>query len=393
MRILEINKYFYPKGGSEVYLFGVRQLLKEHGHEVMDFSMHDPANGPSAQSAYFIKPISFAQSGKLSWLPILGHLFYSTEAARQLDLLIKEQGRPDVAHLQNISYELTPSIIRVLKKHKIPIVWTLHDFKSVDPLYYKPGSPCSEKSKAKRFIIWLEFFLHTKITKLYFQADIYICPSKFLAELAEKSGFPKDRIRQLYNFMDLKQMQPRREFQNHFLFVGRLIKEKGINLLLEVFKKLPEQNLVVIGSGEMEGQLNSLANDHKNITYLGAQYPPVLYEEIAKAKALIMPSICLENNPLVILEAMALGVPVIGSNQGGIPELIEEGRTGLIFDPSIEGDLEAKINDLNNYNLAEMGRAARRKAEEIADRERHYEKLIKIFEEVMNQKDNSDLPR
>ena len=128
-----------------------------------------------------------------------------------------------------------------------------------------------------------------------------------------------------------------------------------------------------------------VSSDHKsqsNIEIVGPVYAPKVFDCIREAKALIIPSIWYENNPMVVLEAMALGKPVIGANFGGIPELIDDGKTGMIYNPHLSGDLKNKLEVFEKMDIKSMGQAGRKKVESIADPNMHYEKLMEIFNEA-----------
>lgn len=386
MKILVINKFFTAKGGSEKYMFGLRDLLRAHGHEVMDFSMSDIHNEPSKFAQYFMLPIDFETSkGFFDRIHKVAHLIYSRSAAQRLERLLQQEGIPEIAHLHNFNYQLTPSIIEVLKKYKVPIVWTIHDYKSVRPLHYKrKAGKCAEQSLIKRFIIWLEFFYNTRITKNYFKIDRYITPSQFLYDLTIDAGFPEERVRQLYNYIDLANIEPSYEASDYYVFVGRLIPEKGIWLLMDAFRKMPDKKLKIIGDGPLADEMKEYLSKYEmsNVEIFGAKYGEELNSIIKLSKALIFTSNCLENNPLVILEAMSLGKPVIASRIGGVPEMMQHGVTGYLFDPTHEDELIAAVDKMEQEDLAVMGRAARIKVERMADKEAHFNSLMKIYQEA-----------
>lgn len=420
MNILEVNKFFYKKGGSETYFFAVRDLLKEYGDVVMDFSMNHEKNEVSKFQPYFTHPVYMENKGILKNIHTFCHMIYSTHVSSKLTKLMHEHGQIDIAHLHNIYYQLSPSVINVLKDHEVPIVMTLHDYKIISPNYNlftngkidestKPDkyfqvvkNKSIKNSYLKSFVAFFEQWFHKKITKLYDAVDIFIAPSKFLADLIISYGIPKEKVRQLYNFIPLEKYQPKYEPGDYYVFVGRFTEEKGIRLLIEEFKKMPDKKLVVIGSGDQEYLLRKLvedgyftqstvahncgvSSDHKsqsNIEIVGPVYAPKVFDCIREAKALIIPSIWYENNPMVVLEAMALGKPVIGANFGGIPELIDDGKTGMIYNPHLSGDLKNKLEVFEKMDIKSMGQAGRKKVESIADPNMHYEKLMEIFNEA-----------
>jgi len=218
--------------------------------------------------------------------------------------------------------------------------------------------------------------------------DRYIAPSKFLAELIVKWGIDQKKVSQLYNFIPLSDYKVRQEVGDYFIYVGRLIEEKGVLPMLETFKEMPEVKLKVVGLGDQELAMKEYLKENQvnNVEMLGPIYPPAVFEIISKAKALIVPSVWYENNPIIILQAMALGVPVIGSDMGGIPELIDNDQTGLVFSAGFFAELKEavlKLNAMSNDQLLQMGIAARRKVEGIADSEKHYQELMRVFESVI----------
>jgi glycosyltransferase involved in cell wall biosynthesis len=410
MKILEANKFFFDRGGAEAYFFDVRELLKQHGHEVMDFSMNHPKNKPSLYQKYFVKHVDFEKSGGLMSDIATGlHLLWSIDAAHKLERLIEEQGKPDVAHLQNIYYHLTPSIVYILRKYDIPIVWTLHDYKNVSPNYnlYSHGQ-IDESTKPDKYYKALfrksikdsyvktalavcDMYLHKKITKLYDKADIFISPSIFLKKKMVEYGMKEGQFVHLYNFIHMDHYVPEYTPGEEYIFVGRWVEEKGVMQMIDAFISMPDKKLTIIGAGEMSERMKSLVAAHNatNITIVGPIYAPEMYEYVRKAKALIIPSIWYENNPIIILQAMALGKPVLGSDRGGVPELIEQGVTGFTFDPMSLRAWKDTLDKFEASDIEQMGRNARRYVETIASPKVHYEQLMEIFQKVIKSKTNT----
>src|SRR4030042_2879925 len=192
MKILMINKFFYRKGGSEAYMFDLMNLLKNNGHEIIEFSMKDEKNEPSEFADYFINHISFnKREGLWRDLKKALHLLYSFEAKKKLKSLIKKE-KPDIAHLHNFNFQLTPSILAVLKKHNIPVIWTMHDYHLICPNYklFTQGTVCErckvnkfyncfkykciKNNSAMSFLAMLEMYLHKLILKSYDKIDLFI---------------------------------------------------------------------------------------------------------------------------------------------------------------------------------------------------------------------------
>ena len=197
MRVLIINKFLYPKGGAETYFLKIGEFLKDHGHAVSYFGMTDARNTVGNEEGFYTGNIDFhTRSFKKFFYPF--RIIYSVEARRKLGRLI-ESFKPDIIHLNNINFQLTPSIIDEAKKRGVPVVWTLHDFQLVCPnhLLYNKGEVCEKCVKgakgncirgrcihgsAARSIVgvWEAHFYGIK--KTYKYVSRFICPGKFLEE-------------------------------------------------------------------------------------------------------------------------------------------------------------------------------------------------------------------
>ncbi|MCX7919975.1 MAG: glycosyltransferase, partial [bacterium] len=316
MKILLVNKFFYPKGGAEISFFSTAELLEKHGHTLVFFAMQHPQNLPSSSSAYFISPVDYTTvPGVLQNLKTTCRIFYSFEAKQKILQLINLE-RPDIAHLNNIYHQISPSIIDVLKKAQIPIVMTLRDYKLTCPVYtHLSGNRVCEECRGQRFyrvvvnrctknsvmksiINMLEMYLHHTILHIYNKIDCFIAPSKFLLEKTIQLGF-QGRLVHLPNFIDSSRYTP--EYQatgNRLVYFGRLSEEKGLTTLLDAIKGL-EIQLKIIGEGQQKEQLlNKVKQENiSNVTFLGYKTGNELQDEIRQAIAVVLPSEWYENNP------------------------------------------------------------------------------------------------
>ncbi|HDQ22541.1 MAG TPA: glycosyltransferase family 1 protein [Candidatus Uhrbacteria bacterium] len=404
MKILMINKFFYRRGGSEAYMLALIELLKKNSHQVIEFSMQDEKNEPSEYADFFIKNIDFSKrEGFIKDLKKAFCLLYSFAAKNKLEALIAQE-KPDVAHLHNFNFQLTPSILSVLKKHKIPVVWTMHDYHAICPNYrlFTQGQVCErckvyryyncykfrclKNDKAMSFLAMLEMYLHKIILKSYDKIDIFISPSRFLADKVKQWGIKPDKVKHLYNFIDLDNFQPISEHGDGLVYFGRLSEEKGLLTLLEAMKGLGKINLSLIGEGPQKEQILDYIEKNKlnNVYLLGYKKGLELYDLIKKSRLVIMPSIWHENNPISVLEAFALAKPVIASDLGGLPELVENSKTGYLFKAGQADDLKNKIKSV--YNDAEaclkLGKNARRKAEKISSGQAHLAEILQIYKNI-----------
>ena len=400
MKILQVNKFYHQKGGSDKVFFDTIELLKNKGHVVSVFSMKDEKNLLSNCTRHFVSNVDYNDNRFKNVLKSSVNFLYSFEAKNKLEQLLKEE-KPDVAHLHNIYHQLSPSIIHALKRRKIPIVMTLHDYKLVCASYsmFKNGKPCEackdgkyyncflqkcvKSSKLKSLLSTFEMYLHHKILHIYDLVDIFISPSIFLKEKLREMGF-KNKIIYLPNFIDLKEYQPQYACKgNAIIYFGRLSKEKGLLSLIEAVKGI-NIKLKIIGEGPLKKDLlrKIKTESINNVELLGYKNSGELKKEVQNSMFVVTPSECYENNPCSIIEAFALGKPVVGTNIGGIPELIMNGKTGFTFEIKNEDDLKQKLIFLikNPEKISEMGKNTRMLAEKKLGSESHYNKLIEIYD-------------
>jgi glycosyltransferase involved in cell wall biosynthesis len=405
MKILLINKFFYPKGGSETLFFNQAALLKKNGHEVCFFSMRHPENLPDPNDAYFLPYVDYEEPGPITArLKTAGRLLYSKEAQRRLTALI-EREKPDIAHLHNIHHQISPSILPILKKHGIPVVMTLHDYKMVCPVYtlFRNGeicedcggmkyvhcalNRCTKSSLTKSLLNSLEMYLHHSFLRIYQNVDVFISPSMFLADKALDLGF-KPRIRHLPNFMEVEAVSPVSSWEDRAIACfGRLSPEKGLPVLLKAVQGL-DLECRIYGDGPERPRLEALAQELglDNVRFEGHLSQPDLHARIQKTMFVVLPSIWYENHPYAVAEAFALGKPVVASRLGGLPEMVRDGLTGLTFNPGKPGELREKILHLrdNSEKISTMGKTAREFAEAHLSPNSHYDKLLTIYQELLS---------
>lgn len=400
MKVLLINKYFYPKGGAEVSFFETGRLLERRQHDVMYFSMRHPKNLPSSYSRYFTSQVDYDQGGVLAQARAAGRLLYSFEARRRLEALLRDE-RPDVAHLNNIYHQLSPSILHTLKQHRVPIVMTLRDYKLVCGSYLlvANGRPCEacrggryyhsvvkscvKRSRTKSLLSAAEMYLHHAILRIYDLVDVFIAPSRFLQQKMADMGFQR-RIEHLPNCVDVERYLPRYDApERSIVYFGRLSEEKGLFTLLRAMRGLPDLQLKLIGDGPLRSALEEEIRqaDLANVHLMGSLVGDSLHEAVSRAMFTVLPSEVYENNPRMILEGFALGKPAVASRIGGIPELVREDETGLLFPAGDADALRRAIDRLAHDATARvrMGHHARILVERDLNEARHYERLMDIY--------------
>lgn len=415
MKILMVDKFYFIKGGAERYFFELKEVLESKGHEVIPFSMKHPQNTETPYNDYFVDHIDFNPTGLQDKIKTsarsAGRIVYSLQAAKRIDQLIRKV-RPDIVHLHMIDHQISPSILPVIKSAGIPIVQTVHTYKAVCPsyrlfvmhqnricekclhgaYYHAVLEKCHKQSFWASALLSVEASVHRMLRMYSRYIDLFIVPSAFMGRKMVEGGFQPDRIRHLWYTINLKGYPVRTDSDGYFVYYGRLSEEKGIATLIRAVRDIGPFKLKIIGDGPDRPRLEKQAQDLrlKNVEFTGTLNGKALQQEVLGARFVAVPSEWYENSPLVIYEAFAMGKPVIGSRIGGIPELIEEGKDGFLFEPGNSGELRKMIRKLLDHpSLASaMGRQARRKAEKTMDPEIHYRKLMRMYQEATNRRPN-----
>ncbi len=407
MKILLGHKYFYPRSGAEKSFLQTVEILKKNGHKVSIFSMRHPRNFASEYDKFFVNNVDYDDKNALHSIHYAVKLLYSLHARRRIEALIRQE-RPDIAHLNNIYHQVSPSIIHSLKKWRIPIVMTLRDYKLVcasysmfagsgaceacknEKYYHCVLKKCVKDSRLKSFLNTLEMYFHHSLLHIYNKIDVFISPSQFLKAKTREMGF-KGHIEYLPNFVQVDEYQPRFDWQERsIVYFGRLSKEKGLVTLLKAMQGLPDIKLKIIGEGPLRGLLEQETKDLKlkNVGFLGYKNKDELNEEIKKSMFVVLPSEWYENNPRTIIEGFALGKPAVGARIGGIPELIRDNETGLLFEPGNVEDLKQKIEmqAADSDKIKQMGKNAWQFVEQELNEQKHYAGLMKIYEQARTHK-------
>lgn len=374
MKILLINKFHYNRGGSETYYFAQAEALKAKGHEVVFFAMEDEKNIPCEQSKYFVPNVDYNNEGGVkSKIKAVSSFFYNKTAAERMEQLIKDE-HPDIAHVGLLHRQITFSVVEVLKKHGIPVVMTMHDLIFACPNYTMlthgeicekclTGSvincvknKCVKNSTSKSLLAACEKkYLISK--KYYDLIDLYITECNQYHELMDKAQVTTSRIVTKSNFLPIKQEYSfNKEYKDYVLYFGRFSREKGILTLLKAHKLSGcKYHLKVVGAGPMKDEISAYVKENKltNIELPGPIYGKEMEKLIEGAKTIIVPSEWYENCPYALLQSLAKGKVVIASRIGGLPELIDDGTTGFLFEAGNADDLCSKINHVFSINRDE----------------------------------------
>ena len=416
MKVLIVNTYHYLRGGDCRLALGMAELLEGANHEVHFFSMNEEQNLSCLDESYFVSHIDYRNAirkkNPIKTAEVALRSIYSTEAKRNIAHMLDDT-KPDIAHLHSIRHHLTKSILPELRKRNIPVVWTLHDYKEICPnTSFYDGKNICEKCFGGKYsnVIWnrckkgslgasLVTYLEAKVNssdRYEKCVDFYISPSIFLRNKFIEYGYDQKKIIHMPNFMELDEFKPNYKFENYVLFIGRLEREKGLLTLIKGFSKRNEHQSVklkIAGTGSMESELKDYIKQKKvtDIEFVGFKQGQELEELTKKAKAIIIPSEWYENYPYSGLEAMAYGKPIIASQIGGIPEQVEDGVTGFLFESFNENDLAKKIdllNTLSKEEIEKMGRKAREKVEKVNNKETYLNRIIGIYKELIARNRN-----
>lgn len=399
-RLLAINNYFYRRGGAEAVFFDHMALFAEIGWGVVPFAMQHDRNEPSAWSEYFVSEIEYGnQEGALTKAVHAAKVTYSLEAQRKLSRLI-EAARPTIAHAHNVYHHLSPAIFSTLKTAGIPLVMTAHDLKLACPAYkmLRQGVVC-EKCKGGRIhnvvlnrcvkdsfavsgVVFLETVVHRLLGLYRDKVDRFVVPSRFYRDKLIEWGWPAEKLIYIPNFVNMSHLRTDWAEQDYFVYAGRLAPEKGVATLIRA-AALSGQKLVIAGTGPEEAALRSLARDSgADIAFAGYMSGEGLFRLIGEAKALVLPSEWYENAPISILEAYALGRPVIGSAIGGIPELIKQGETGQTAEAGSPESLARAMLAVASLPVAERAAMGMRGREWISTEfsaERYRQRMLDLY--------------
>lgn len=393
-----VNKFLYPNGGSETYMFKLGEYLETKGHQVEYFGMEHEGRCVGNRVNAYTTDMDFHEGSKLSKLTYPLKTIYSKEARKKIRLVL-DDFKPDVVHINNFNYQLTPSIILEVRKwekktkHKIKIIFTAHDYQLICPNHMM-NNPAThencEKCVGGNFFCCLKGkcihgstmksaigMMEAKFWKwkgVYKKIDTMICCSEFMKSKMDTNPIFKDKTVALHNFID-KVEAKETEKKDYVLYFGRFSEEKGIDTLIKVCKELPDVNFIFAGAGPLEEELNNIPN----IKNVGFKSGEELEKLIREARFSIYPSEWYENCPFSVMESQMYGTPVLGANIGGIPELIKVGQTGELFESGNIEELKEKISSLYNNKQKTDEYSRNCKDIDFDDIEQYYEKIIKYY--------------
>ena len=395
MKILEINKFNYVQGGADKHFLDLTNLLRSKGHEVAVFSMESPKNEFSPWKKYFVSYVGYGKADPL-WQKIVGtfRMFYSFEAKMKIKRLL-DDFQPEIVHIHNIYHQISPSILGEIKKRRIPIVMTVHDYKLICPNYLLQcngksweelgenkylnfiKNKCFKHSYFKSFLVVLEFRWHKYWNSYDKNISRYIVPSQFTKTKLIAAGFRREKIEIMPLFIrepdycEMFKIEIKEKFVIHF---GRLSKEKGVDNLMEMFKGFPGIKLYL--AGNIEGDLE--IPNVPNIKHIGFLKQIELERYIKNALFVISPSKLPETFGLIALEAIKNGKPFIGFQTGAFSEIIEDNCEGYLCRDEEEMRERIALLSRDEGLRVLFSRQALEKAKKFNSGD-YYAKIMKLF--------------
>lgn len=407
MKILMVNSFNYARGGAERCFLDLSALLTAKGHEVIPFCMDHPNNLPSEYAGYFVSymdfPTELGRSGLRPKLSVAERIIYSREARSKMEQLVADT-QPDLVHIHGFIHEMSTSILPPLKKAGLPVIQTLHDYKIVCPnttfvsheqvcescqghrYYNVVRKRCKRGSLPASLLAGAEMYFHEVLGLYEPNVDLFISPSEFLSRKVREHGVTTP-VEVIPNFINPYTFRPHYEKENYIIYVGRLVRPKGILTLLAAMRHLESDvQLRIAGSGELEDELRAYVAEHDlNVVFTGHLNTADLTHLMQRALFTVVPSEWYENYSMTVIESLACGTPVVGASIGGIPEQVRNGWNGMLFPSGDAQGLATAMQTMlaNRQAIVQMGRNGRSQVDSINGPAAHYEQTMAVYERVL----------
>lgn len=412
MTILFITTNWRETGGDWTFTKEYIEIFEKKGHKVIPFAMNHEKNLPSKFSADFISKVDYSELNHnksiSNGLKVLRKSIYSTESRKKLKRILNKF-HIDIVQVLNIHNTHTLSILPEIHRRKIPIIWRVIDYKILCPnrsflannniceacfgdKYYQPFlKKCKKQTRLASLIVSIEaYFNHYK--NYYELVDFFSLQSNFSYDMFKKYGYTENKLGvkgNPFRRSNKASISSKNQNNNSILYVGRLSSEKGLLTLLEAMERIPHIQLNIVGNGPQRNELNNLIQQKNltNIKLLGGVWGEQLLTIFQSSLMLVVPSEWYEPNPYVVLQAYDNHLPVIGSDIGGLPDMIINNKTGLLFQMGNSLELSEKIELL--YNDSKLRRELGKKANDFLknfEPELFYEYHINLYQRILNEK-------
>ncbi len=379
LKILVAHGAYQQRGGEDVAVEAEIDLLRSFGHHVMEYRRDNAA----------------IKSEKR--LNLLQQTIWSRTSASAIRELIGDE-KPDVLHVHNTFPLLSPAIYWTAERAGVPVVQTLHNYRLLcaSAMFLRDGNICEDclgklpwrgalrkcyrGSTSQSTVLVGMLGIHRALGTYRNKINRYIALSEFSKRKFIAGGIPVEKLSVKPNFVDIP--PPQNSERKGGLFVGRLSEEKGLKVLAEALRLSPNVNCSIVGAGPQQ----DLISNTKQIRYLGSCSAEQVYAHMNAASYLVMPSIAFEHFPRTLVEAFACVLPVIASRLGPLAELIDDGETGLLFDPGSAQDLASKLRfaEARPDIMRQMGAKARAEYELKYTPQRNYQRLMGIYTDAIS---------
>jgi glycosyltransferase involved in cell wall biosynthesis len=389
MRVLQIyNQYRSGGGGEAAVVRDTLRLLEEHGHEVCLLERNS---------------LDIRTAREKAWAAIHGVYSFST---RRLVSERIQDWRPDVVHVHNLYPLFSPSVLVACRREGVPVVMTVHNYNLTCPTgqhFYK-GRACEEcvggheyrcvlKNCRNNIFESAAYALRNSVARrfrlFHDNVSVLIALTPFAKGRLLQAGFREDQIAVVPNSTSVTDTSVDRPAGEYVAFAGRVSPEKGVDILLAAAANMPDIAFKVAGDGPILSDM--MARAPGNVSFVGRLGFDELLAFYRKARLLVVPSQCFEQFGLVVIDAMALGVPVIASRLGGLPHVVEDGVTGSLFEPGNPEDLVRQVRCLwDDPQLCNrMGRAGRQKVMRQYSQDAYYRNLLTVYQTATQRSRNS----
>lgn len=381
MRVLIAHSFYRVSGGEDSYVRRQVDLL-ERDHDVRLIGPHN---------------LDLRASPKT-----MARMAGSAGAIREC-IETMRRFRPDVVHVHNVYPALGPAVHIAAARLRLPLVMTVHNFRLRCPNGYMftEGQLCNRceggmylhgmahhcfpsfgQAAAYSSVLWF----HRVALRLERRVDLLVAPSRFMQERLWSWGISRERTETVPNFIDMVSGASEAPGRGG-IYVGRLSSEKGLAVLLDALRILEDPPFSVVGDGPLGSALRDQAArlGLENLKFLGRLAPEDVPGVLRSARFLVMPSLCDENCPLAVLEAMAHGRPILVTRRGGLPEMVENGE-GLIVEPGDPDDLAERMGELfaDDELCARAGAVGIRTARERFGGATHKLRLLAAYARVID---------
>ncbi len=421
MKILIANYRYFVSGGPERYLFNVSDGLTARGHKLVPFSIRYSQNEPSPYSHYFVEPlgsadeVTFAEQRRTigTLWRTTRRLFYAPDVEKAVTRLVAEE-RPQIAYILHYLRKLSPSLIVALKRTGLPVVVRLSDYAMLCPqahclrdelpctlciggdLLPSVRNRCVQGSTNASVLNAVATWYHRR--RRYFDLiDVFVTTTQFMHKMMLEAGVPERRLRCIPTPVDGSRFAPQPEAaqKSYVAYAGALRRIKGVHVLVEAFAMLRRRRpdldarLRIAGAGEPQyvDQLREQVASsglHDAVEFVGKLGAPQLSDFLGRAALSVVPSLWYENLPNAILESYSCGTPVLAADLGSLPECVVDGESGYLFRGGDARDLAERLEYCLDRpdELAGMGLAARRLAQDVYSPQKHLESLERLFAEL-----------